>query len=406
MLAKALRATRPAPAARFMAFAADDVTRAAAARAAETLGIGDPVVLSGTAAEARAKLAEIPTPELLVVDVSGIDDPLAAVVDLADVCDQGTRVIGLGDVNDIELYRALSDLGVHDYLLKPVSSDALAATLSRAEQPPAEPAETEQGIGRLIAVVGARGGVGASTVAVNTAWMLAHERGRKVALVDLDLYFGTCALALDLEPGRGFHEALENPGRIDGLFIERAMVRESDNLYVLGAEESFDNPFSFNPAALDLLLDSLRQDFACVVIDMPRFAARTQLANVTAPADVIVVSDPSLAGMRDTMRLTGFIKKSAPQLGVKVVVNRVGQAKVGELGKRDFEKGAETGIDYLIPYDAKPIAASTASGKPLPKAGKNSKVVAGLRKLSVDLSGTQAEATKVPFWRRKAKKAG
>ena len=142
---------------------------------------------------------------------------------LAEVCDEGTQVIALGDINDVELYRSLIGHGVHDYLVKPVSAETVAAALTRAERGPnGEPAPK---IGRLIAVIGARGGVGATTVATNLAWTLAHDHDMRVALVDLDLFFGTCGLALDLELGRGFREALENPARVDSLFIERAMVQ-------------------------------------------------------------------------------------------------------------------------------------------------------------------------------------
>ncbi len=198
----------------------------------------------------------------------------AEIGSLAEVCDEGTQVIALGDINDVELYRNLIRHGVQDYLVKPVSAETVAAALSRAERGPN--GEAAPKIGRLIAVIGARGGVGATTVATNVAWTLAHDHEMRVALVDLDLFFGTCGLALDLELGRGFREALENPARVDSLFIERAMVREGENLFVLSTEEALDGAFSFDPSALTSLIERLRRDFQCVVLDFPRFAARRQ----------------------------------------------------------------------------------------------------------------------------------
>jgi pilus assembly protein CpaE len=331
---------------------------------------------------------------------------LTEIVSLAEVCDEGTRVVTVGETNDVNLYRSLVGLGIQDYLVKPVSSEGLATAFARAEQVPAEPQAPDSKVGRLIAVVGACGGAGASTLAVNCAWMMAHEQGLRVALVDLDLFFGTCGLALDLEAGRGFREALENPSRIDGLFIERAMVRESDNLFVLGAEEPLDNPLNIDPSSIEMLLDNLRSDFQCIVLDLPRFGARNQIAALQPPATALVVSDPSLAGMRDTMRLTGLLKKAATSVEVKVVINRMGASKTGELAKADFERGAELKVDHVIPYDPKPFAASASSGKPVPKVGGGSKAVKAIRDLSQELSGPRAHAAKLPVWQWLMKRRG
>jgi len=399
-LTKLKRKAEPSLSPNFMGFAGDEATHAALLRAAEAQGISDPVIARGNLADVVETLSGMPTPKRLVVDLGDSGDVISAIESLAEVCDEGTKVVAIGAVNDINLYHQLIGAGIQDYLVKPVNDDALGAALSRAEKEPEVAQPEEAKVGRLIAVVGARGGVGASTVAVNTAWLMAHEQGRRVALVDLDLYFGTCSLTLDLEPGRGFREALENPGRIDGLFMERAMIRESDRLFVLGTEESFENRFSFDPAALDLLLDTLRRDFDCVVLDMPRFAARTQIASLAPPASMVVVSDPSLAGVRDTARLVGFAKKAAPDVNLKVTVNRFGVAKDGELSKGDFEKGADIKIDHIIPFDAKPFAASDGTGKPLVKVGKNSKAVAALRELARGVAGQKQKAVQVSLWQR------
>jgi pilus assembly protein CpaE len=235
---------------------------------------------------------------------------------------------------------------------------------------------------------------------------MAHEQGLRVALVDLDLCFGTSGLHLDLEAGRGFREALENPSRIDGLFIQRAMVRESDNLFVLSAEEPLDSPLSVDPSSIEMLLENLRSDFQCVVMDVPRFGVRTQIATLQAPATALVVSDPSLAGMRDTMRLASLFKKSATAAETKVVINRMGASKSGELDKADFERGAELKVDQIIPYDPKPFAASASSGKPLLKVGGGSKAVKAIRELSQLLTGPRVDAVKMPVWQRLLKGRG
>lgn len=382
-----------------MAFVGDEVTRASMLRALCESGLSQAEVFLATAAEAAETLVGIATPRLVVVDLSGVADPLSEIDTLAEVCDAGTRVIALGDVNDIALYRRLTALGVEDYVPKPVSAETMDAIVARASAPATrEHADGGKGAGKLIAVIGARGGVGASTIAVNLASMLAHRHRLATALVDLDLFFGTIALALDVEPGRGFREALEAPSRIDGLFIERAMVRASEKLSILGAEEALENNFSFDPAALDLLIEQLRGGFECVVVDLPRFAFRSQARVLKAPSAAVVVSDASLAGLRDTLRLTGFIGEAAPDAEMRVVVNRVGAARHGELGVRDFAAGG-LAVDLCVPADGKAMAASLGAGRALDAAAPNSRATAAIEALARDLAGA-AGAVRTPLWRR------
>jgi len=384
----------------FLAVVGDEVTRAVMIGVAFDNGWSEDQVLEGSATQAAEALSAIPTPEKLVIDLSGSADPLADIEALAQVCMADTRVIALGEINDVQLYRHLMDMGVHDYLLKPVSPEDLNAAINRKDETQSAAPDDDQQQGRLIAVVGARGGVGASTVAANIAWMMAHEQDLRVALVDLDLYFGTLALALDMEPGLGFREALENPDRIDGLFIERAMVRESENLYILAAEEDLEHSFSFDPKALDRLLETLRMDFDCVIMDLPRFAARSQISTLIPPASVVVVSDPTLAGMRDTQRLAKLVRTVTPGSELSVVINRVGNGKNSELTIKDFEGGAELGVDHQIPLDPKTAILAEGAGKTVSEVGKATKMVQVLRDLSRQVSGRTDDAVQAPLWKR------
>ena len=383
----------------FLAVVSDDVTHAALLKVAADNGWPETQVFKGGLSEVIESLAGIVTPQFLVVDLSQVADPMAGIIELAGVCEPDTRVIALGDVNDITLYRELMDIGVDEYLVKPLSVEILNQTIHRIAEEDSVEIKEEQGerLGRLIGFVGSRGGVGTTTLAANCAWMMAHEQGLRVALVDLDLYFGTLALALDLEPGRGFREALENPSRIDGLFIERAMARESENLFVLAAEEGLENSFSFDPAALDTLMITLRQDFDCVVFDMPRFAARTQIKTINGPASIVIVSDPTLSGMRDTMRLRKFAKDSSPESDVLVVVNGVGGDKSAELSMADFSNGGELSIDHEIPCDRKAATKAEGAGKTMAELNGKSKTANAIRELSRHASNTEVVVEKGSF---------
>jgi pilus assembly protein CpaE len=384
----------PADRQSLLAFVADENTRSALARAAQNLQFDDAQIGLGTVADAVGMLSGMATPQRLVIDLSGSHEPLADVEALADVCDDSTQFVALGDVNDINLYKDLMTRGASDYLIKPITASAIAATLQRLDSVTLRPAvaEKDRQLGRIVAVMGARGGAGATTVAVNVAWLMAHELNRRTALVDLDLYFGTCALALDLEPGRGFREALENPERIDRLFIERALVRESEHLLVLAAEDDIATPRTFDPAALALLIDHFQRDFDCIVFDLPRFAARTQVALLPGPLSVVIVSDPTLAGMRDTLRLGKALRGAVAAADFFVVLNRCGAMKGGELDRKIFERDADVTVGHVIPFDVRSAAASAGTGKPMAKVAPRSKAAQCLKRLALDLSGVDAAA--------------
>ena len=185
------------------------------------------LVSAGGVRDSIEQFQQTPSPKLLFVDLSGLDHPMGDVDSLAEVCEPGTTVIAIGDQNDVQLYRTLMSAGVTDYLVKPLTAEIIDVAIDAAAETPAASAESAAN-GKIIAFIGAHGGVGATTLAVNTAWTIASEMEKQVAVVDLDLKFGSVSLALDVEPGRGLREALQHPERIDSLFVAGAAVGISD----------------------------------------------------------------------------------------------------------------------------------------------------------------------------------
>lgn len=388
------------------AFVCDDAAKEAVSGALSDQGISGSVNTGGIAA-ATEYLKNAASPRLMIVDLSESSNPMEDIDALAEVCDPGTSVISIGSANDVSLFRDLLAAGVADYLIKPISSDAISAAINNASHhhQRADAAPDLHKPGRLIAFIGARGGVGCSSVAMNCASIIAQVQGRRVVLVDLDLQFGTTALALDVEAGRGLREALENPARIDSLFVSSAAVSVGQNLFVLAAEEPLDGPLMFDSEALELLLAELRHSFDCIILDVPRTTAVAQWHMLATSDSICIVTDLSLPGMRDTIRLTGIAKSAAPETNLVVVANRAGADKKGEIPSREFEKSGEVKIDFVIPDDPKAYALSSNNGKPLLTVAKSSKAVKALQLMSHDLTGgNKKEAKRAPAWRRLLKK--
>jgi pilus assembly protein CpaE len=333
------------------------------------------------------------SPNILMVDLSESGDPLNDINALAEVCEPGTVVVAIGQVNDVRLYRDLIASGIHDYLLKPLSAGQLRDALTQAQAVFSAPkANDPDAIKRHIstAIVGTRGGVGASTLATSLAWMFSADHKLPTALLDLDVHFGTGALALDLEPGRGLTDAIDNPSRIDGLFIERAMIRANDNLAILSAEAPINSPLMTDGSAFVQLEEEFRHAFEMTVIDLPRNML-INFPHLLADVNVVVLAtEMTLASARDTIRILSWLKTNASHAQPLIVANKV-QPGVAEISKADFEASIERKIDFTVPYDLKAAANAAKLGQTFADANRTSKASAAIRQLADRIIGTSDE---------------
>ena len=324
------------------------------------------------------------SPNILMVDLSESGDPLNDINALAEVCEPGTVVIAIGQVNDVRLYRDLLASGIHDYLLKPLSANMLRDSLTQAQAVFMAPkAGEDEGVKRHIstAVIGTRGGVGASTLVTSLAWIFSAEKRLPTALLDLDVHFGTGALTLDLEPGRGLTDAIDNPGRIDGLFIERAMIRANENLAILSAEAPINQPLMTDGAAFLQLQEEFKHQFEMTVLDMPRNMLINFPHLLNDVNAIVLAAEMSLASARDTIRILSWLKTNAPHSQVIVVANKV-QPGMAEISKTDFEASIERKIDITIPFDQKAATNAAKLGKTFVDANGGSKVTSAIKQLA------------------------
>lgn len=378
------------------AFVADAGTREAVQAA-----IGDrwpnATIHEGGLGGALGMLSQDPSPPLLVVDIAGTDAPDAGLRSLFALCDPATRVIAIGTVNDIGFYRRLVGLGVADYIVKPIEAKALIAAIDGAKRPrPVLKPVEEERKRNIVTVLGARGGVGASTVAVNLAWIMAHELKRSCAIVDLDLQFGTVALQLDLEPSHGLREALENPDRIDSLFIASAMASESENLHVLSAEEPFDERVRFSADSCAQLIEALPDQLTDIVVDLPVRSAVETPAVLESADKLVLVSDLSLVGMRDLVRLGRLCRDANATAEIVAVLNRTGMARKGEIPKAEFARGTEIPLRHTVPFNPTLAANAANGGKPFPTVAGRSPTVRALRALTAEVARGPAGAGSAP----------
>ncbi len=380
----------------FTAYVCDEITADALRPIASELGWAVEKIHKGGLRNAIQSLSVSASPQILFVDLAESGDPLNDINALAEVCEPGTVVIAAGQVNDVRLYRDLVASGIQDYLLKPLHPDMLREAFGHAQTILNAPKHVEVSLDRphcSIAVIGTRGGVGASTIATSIAWLLADKENRATALLDLDVHFGTGALGLDLEPGRGLTDAIDNPSRIDGLFIERAMVKASDRLSVLSAEAPINTPLITDGSAFYQLQEEMRSAFECTVVDLPR-AMLIQHPHLISEVQLsVIVTELTLASARDTIRILSWMKTNAPQTQLFVLANRVHTGGQLEISRKDFEGSIERKIDYLVPFDQKLASQAAKLGKPIVEVGKTSKTIAPILALATALASAAPVAS-------------
>ena len=377
----------PTGRARLMAFVADGECESSLHTYLSQLSFPNATIKVGGIARAIQYLGAERSPESLIVDISGADMPASQMRDLAELCEPGVTVIAIGDRNDIGLYRDLVQAGVSEYIVKPLTLQLLATALS-PKPAAAEGSPISRKLGKVVAVVGARGGVGTTTLAINLAWYLANRQKRRVLLLDLDLQNGDCALALNLRPTSGLREALANPLRIDNVFIERAMAVHCERLFMLSAEEPLRSDAEFSIEAVETLVGVLRTLFHYIIADVPR-GPTAPYWRVLGMANIrVIVADQTLRSVRDTVRLRAALGGGDAAHSDLLVVNRGGE---GGRYAMTLDEMAKVGLrpKVVIPFSPKLF---TAAG--LAPRGKFTESVAAL---ATEITGRMPERT--PWWK-------
>lgn len=374
----------------FRAFVQDDATRTVVDQVVRELAIPSAAVHKGGVREAMKLLGEQRSPRILVVDLAGVELPLSAVNELAEVCEPGVTLIATGDRNDVGLFRELIGNGVSDYLVKPITAPLLQRSLLNVMDSTNQARPSDRR-GRLVAVAGTRGGVGTTTLATGIAWTIAQRRRRRAALVDLDLQYGNVALGLDLEPATGLREALEQPGRIDALFVDRAMIAYSDTLHVLSGEEPLAEPICIQVEPLDILIRDLRNKFHYVVVDVPHQVSAATRYIMSSATDLVIVTDLSVSGIRDTLRQVAMVPADNAACRLAIVANRTGEQRFGAIGAKEFAAAIGRPIDFQIPSDLRSVVVANNLGKSA--ADGKSKVALAIQQLAETITGKDSSDT-------------
>ena len=359
------------------------------------------IQLGGIMAAAQVFQAQA-TPNVLLVESHGSRDViLSELAELAQVCQPDTKVVVIGHLNDVVLYRELIRQGVSEYLVAPLHQMQVIETIAGLFQNP-----KSAPLGKVIAFVGAKGGVGSSTIAHNTAWMMSKRYATETVITDLDLAFGTAGLNFNQDVSNGIYDALGQPDRLDATLIERLLTKLGDKLSLLSGPGGVDREISIEAHAIETILNAMRGSVPCIVVDVPNMWAPWIKFTLMHADQVVITATPELASLRNTKNLVDLLKASRPNdLPPKLILNQMGVPKRPEIPAADFGKAVGVEVTCVIPYDAQTFGTAQSNGQMILEVAAKTKASEALANFVQILAGTDKPAKRqgkmsIPFFEK------
>jgi len=325
-----------------------------------------------------------PTPNLIIVESSLSGEALLTELEqLANVCDAGSKVVVIGRVNDVRLYRELARRGVSEYIVSPVDSVQLISTISDLYvDPGSEP------LGRTIAFIGGKGGVGSSTVCHSVAFALAQNFGTDVLLADLDLAFGTAGLDFNQDPTQGIAEAIHSPERLDDVFLDRLLARCTDHLSLLAAPATLDRTFDLGETAIEPVIDLAQSSVPTVVLDLPHMWTSWVKRTLVAADEIVLTVEPDLANLRNAKNLLDLLRQLRKHDRLPhLVINRAGLSKRPEIKTDEFAKALDIAPAAIIPFDAQLFGTAANNGQVIAEVDPKNAITESFNKIAHTVSG-------------------
>lgn len=324
------------------------------------------------------------TPNLLILETSqNTQNLMADLAQLAEVCDPETRVVIVGHVNDVTLYRDLIRNGISEYVVAPVSmADIIGVISSIFVDPDAAP------LGRSIAFIGAKGGVGSSTIAHNCAWTISELFESETILADLDLAFGTANLDFNNDPSQGIAEAVNSPDRLDEVFLDRLLAKCSAHLSMLAAPSMLDRVYDFEGDAFLPVLDILQRNAPVSVLDIPHAWNAWTRQVLTSVDEIVITATPDLANLRNTKNFYDTLAKLRPNdTPPLLILNQVGVAKRPEISIDVFCEPLGVEPVAIIPFEALLFGDASNSGLMIGEANGKSPIAESFAQLAHIVTG-------------------
>ncbi|MFD1561876.1 AAA family ATPase [Paraburkholderia silviterrae] len=390
------RRAQPSGAEKLIAVVADEQSIEVVKSVVVDQGIATSHITTGSLDDAIAIMTSLKeSPRYLIVDVTGSTMPISDLTRLAEVVDPSVTVIVVGERNDVGLFRSLLHVGVQDYLVKPLTAELVRRALTSTD------GGTSARMGKVLSFVGARGGVGVTTIATALASHLADKTRRRIAYVDLDPYGGAAASMLGISANNGLIELLQNPQRLDQQLINQAFVAQSDRLLVLASELPYNQEFTLRSGALSELVTMLKRHFHYIMLDLPGRAGRVVEEALDASSTIHVVADFSVHSAREAARLCRFAQTLDAAPAITVLLNAARQPVSGRVREDDFVNALARGSVHSLPYEPERLALAENLGEAERLAhSTGSSFATAIVSLANAITGSETAVAREPWYKR------
>ena len=327
------------------------------------------------------------TPNLLILESAADTSKMIAQIDeLASHCDEGVQVLVIGATNDIALYRQLMTRGVSEYLVPPVSPVQVVRAIGDLFSDPDAPF-----VGKSISVIGAKGGVGASTIAHNLAWALSENTMVNTALVDLDLSFGTTALDFNHESQQTVLDALMDPDRIDDAVVGKLLSKATDRLSLFAAPASVNQVIHIEDDSYATVINSVRRMMPYVVLDLPHGWNGWLYQTLITSDEVVLICQPDLASLRNGKNMIDQVKAARPNdRPPRLIINMMGVPKRPEIPVRDFASAIGVEPEVILPFDPQLFGTASNNGQMISETDPAAKPSLAIDYLATVMTGREA----------------
>ncbi|MEO0883710.1 MAG: AAA family ATPase [Pseudomonadota bacterium] len=354
----------------------------------------DVEAIEGGLASAIEYLQSNVTPNLLVLESHLPAAQMIEQIDaLAEHCDPGVQVMVIGATNDIALYRQLVSRGVSEYLVPPVKPLQVIRAIGTLFADPETPF-----LGKSISVVGAKGGVGASTIAHNLAWSIAENARLNTTLIDLDISFGTTALDFNQEGTQSVVDALLAPERADEAVISRLLTKATDRLSLFTAPATISDDLDISQDAYDIVIQSVRRTVPYVVMDLPHIWSTWLSSTLVASDEVMLVCQPDLASLRNGKNIIDRLKAERPNDNPpRLILNMAGVPKRPEIPVKDFAQAIDLEPEVVLPFDPQLFGTAANNGQMISETEPDAKSTMAINHLATLITGQAVNVQKKSF---------
>lgn len=302
------------------------------------------------------------SPKVLIADISDSELPVGDIAKIKEFSAPNLNIIVVGSRNDVGLFRDFMQMGISDYLVKPLNTTILRKAVDECLS--GKKAFVEK-TGKMIQVISSVGGAGATTIACNLAWILANHHFKRTVVMDLDFLFGTANLMLDIKAENSYLDILESPDKIDDYFVDTILRKHGNRLYYLGGLCDLVRGVVVDTEAFDALITLVKKQFNYVMLDSQRDMTQIDRIGMSKSDAFIIVIEMSLASAQNTARLIEFLNTDQPGKKIIIVANKTGLSSSGAIPKESFEKVIDRRINYVMPLDESTVLASANIGQPV-----------------------------------------